>query len=526
MAGAPKLNVVLREPTHRDRDNLKVKLKFIFEQAGFDCDLREALSFDEICELIKQQKCDILVTDLTLGRGGYPGLHDVREFKKLFPYLFAIIVSSDTMDISITESDLPKHDMFLIKGIVLNGGEQELARIGTRISESYALLPPLMMRGVTAVPPTQVGEQPLTEHDIRMIARQCLWTKNTYDVPIAPLALNLQQLSGGFSGSRVFKIEVECQSPDAQYVPLVMKISEISRACIERDNYNQFVKWLLPAPNRVEIMGFGTTECWGGLLYSFAFGGEKPLANLTVPIREANISGTKSILERVFVAQQRGFFRVKTQATQSSVGHRYTQRYFNSASKIDACRQKFTASAASNFAIVRHQNKYSSGAHSIADPFRFLFNEFTDKQYHSAIIHGDFNSNNIITYGDDVVFIDFQDVGRGHLFEDFVAIESSIRLYYNIANPNQRDSFDLIEAERQLWDGKIPADPRYELIDMVRKEAFKRFPNIPHWEYVYAVAAIHLRLHRLADVGNFHMARLTSSVVAAMERLEGLRIEN
>ena len=65
-------------------------------------------------------------------------------------------------------------------------------------------------------------------------------------------------------------------------------------------------------------------------------------------------------------------------------------------------------------------------------------------EFTSYICHGDLNSNNIlISDNNDIVFIDFQNTGCGHVFEDFVVFESCLRLYSN----NNMELELLIEAE-------------------------------------------------------------------------------
>jgi hypothetical protein len=516
----PKLNVLLREPNHRDRANIKSRLIAIFKYAGFDCDLREAVNYKEISEKIMEERCDILVTDLTLGEPGFPGLTDLSDLKRDYPYLFAIIISSGSVDVSITENQKNRYDLFFTKRTVLNGDDNDLREIAKKIANKYSLLPNIIVRGAVNVPSVFTEEDELTQADVRIIARQCLWTSNNYDIPIAPDELNLRQMTGGFSGSRVFEVNVRCREENTRYVPLILKISEISRALQEKNNYHQFVKWLLPAPHRVEVLGFGSTAKWGGILYSYAFGGNKKVSNLTEPIREGNVKVVRAYLGRVFGAQSRGFFRLGSKERANSISARYSKRYFDREEKVRACLESFERSAAENFKITRKGHTFSGNTTKIKDPVRVLFNDFTESAYQSAVIHGDLNSNNIITYGNDIVFIDFQDVGRGHAFEDFVAIESSIRLFFGNKRDGRISPAKLLAAERKLWTGRAPSGGEYQLIMNVRKNAMAHAPDALEWEYAYAVAAIHFRLHRLRGIENKYLAPLTAAVIASIERLE------
>ena len=127
----------------------------------------------------------------------------------------------------------------------------------------------------------------------------------------------------------------------------------------------------------------------------------------------------------------------------------------------------------------------------------------------------------VITYGEDIVFIDFQDVGRGHVFEDFVAMESSIRLFFEgRGSALSKSSAALLKMERELWRGKVARSASSRLVERVRQAAWSRFPDVAKWEYAYAVAAISFRLHRLAGIDRARLSRLTAATIAAVEYLE------
>src|SRR4029079_10743118 len=128
----------------------------------------------------------------------------------------------------------------------------------------------------------------------------------------------------------------------------------------------------------------------------------------------------------------------------------------------------------------------------------------------SCILHGDLNSNNIIMSDDlrNMVFIDFQDSGRGHVYEDFITLESSVRIHHPVCT-----EFMEIYAAEKLLTSRTPAAPGYaHFVNTIRNAALGNFDDV-YRNYLYGVAAYGLRLMRISAFSNPAKARISASIL-------------
>lgn len=157
-----------------------------------------------------------------------------------------------------------------------------------------------------------------------------------------------------------------------------------------------------------------------------------------------------------------------------------------------------------------------------------------------TVCHGDLNSNNImVSDNNDITFIDFQETGRGHVFEDFVTLESSLRIYIDAemhVAPSQRNLKKLIDAEYALvlrGAARLRRDdrallPYASLVDQIRSKVMGSdrtkliFPDVAEAEYWFALAAFHYRLVRMAGVNLTQRMRVAACMFAAWKRLSDL----
>ena len=143
--------------------------------------------------------------------------------------------------------------------------------------------------------------------------------------------------------------------------------------------------------------------------------------------------------------------------------------------------------------------------------------------FSSCICHGDLNSNNVmVAENDQAIFIDFQETGRGHVFEDFVTMEASVRLYHgDDALKGQR----LLDAERAIRDGEDVAglSGPQKIASEIRRLARRNFPSESFATYYYASAAFNFRLLRIANLSPGQTERAVAAVLAALEGLARTR---
>ena len=204
---------------------------------------------------------------------------------------------------------------------------------------------------------------------------------------------------------------------------------------------------------------------------------------------------------------------------ESDIARRYLDRYFTGPRSTVKAEATLRACAARYFIARQTNDRYIIGVLSFPSPRATLFGFNRKRPYRSCILHGDLNSDNIVVADDPVgvTIVDFQKTGRGHVHEDLVFVESSVRINY------VRDaSFgEILEKERLIALGRRPRnDPYSASIRKIRNAAFRYFGHVEEdANYHFAVAAIGLRLMQAVDLSHVARARITASALWAAKAL-------
>jgi hypothetical protein len=111
--------------------------------------------------------------------------------------------------------------------------------------------------------------------------------------------------------------------------------------------------------------------------------------------------------------------------------------------------------------------------------------------------------------------------GRGHVYEDLVSLEVSVRINY----PRDAANGDILETERLIALGRLHRKKPYAAaIRRIRAAAFDYFGRVEDdAAYHFAVAAIALRLMEATDLTHVARARITASALWAAKMLAGER---
>ena len=352
------------------------------------------------------------------------------------------------------------------------------------------------------------------------------------DLPLD--AVTLEPLNGGRSAARVFKL-TPFFGPGrlAKEPPVVIKIASRAQGLSEKANYDQFVRRALPAACRPGLLGFGQTRTFSGLCYSFAGGSERsgrPRPDtLTACLRRGEVAALKRVLRGFFDPLRDTWYGPALLRTESDIARRYRDRYFTGPRSIADAERTLLACAARYFKARHEDGRYVIGGLSFPSPRATLFAPDAasgrKRPYRSCILHGDLNSDNIIIAdlagnASGVTVVDFQKTGRGHVHEDLIHIEQSIRINY------MRDaSFgDILEKERLIALGRrrFRNDPYCASIRKIRDAACGYFGRVEDQSnYHFAIAAIGLRLMHALDLTHIARARITASTLWAAKVLAG-----
>lgn len=341
-------------------------------------------------------------------------------------------------------------------------------------------------------------------------------------VPDLPLgAITLKPLSGGRSAAGVFRLTpfagpgrgVECP-------PLVVKIASPAQGSGERANYEKFAR-ALPAGCRPDLLAFERTRSRSGLCYSFVgdSGRSRP-DTLTACLRRGDTEKLGVLLRGFFDPLRGTWYNPALLRAESDMARRYLERYFTGRCSMVRTEASLRACAARYFKARQEGERILIGGLSFPSLRAALFAPRRKRPYRSCILHGDLNSDNIVFTGGSpgVAVVDFQKIGRGHVYEDFMHVEASVRINY----PRDASFGDILDKERLIALGRRSRkDPYAAAIRKIRSAAFRHFGGIEDEAgYHFAAAAIGLRLMQATDLSHCARARITASALWAAKALE------
>ena len=360
------------------------------------------------------------------------------------------------------------------------------------------------------------------EHeDALCLIRRLMATPGVGIACIGANAATLEALNGSRSAAHVFKL-TPLFGPDCQVSghPVVVKIAPGAVGVGEKANYDKFVRSTLPTMCRPELLAFARTRDHSGLCYSFVGGNEGArMDTLTDYLQRGDTTQLELFLRSIFDLTGDTWYSPHLIREECDIAQRYLDRYFTRS------REAFESEATLRLCAARYFNAQQKSEWCVIGRTRFpwphsvLFATDRKRSYHSCILHGDLNTDNIIV-AHDLTLIDFQRTGRGHVYEDLVHLEASVRINY----PRDASFGEILETERRIALGQrqFPTDPYATTIQEIRDAAFRYFGRFEdNATYHFAVAAIGLRLMRAVDISHVARARITASALWAAKALTG-----
>jgi hypothetical protein len=354
------------------------------------------------------------------------------------------------------------------------------------------------------------------------LIRRLLATPGVGVADCGPKAVTLESLAGGRSAAHVFKV-TPLLGQDAQVkgIPIVLKISPRAEGEDEKSNYEQFVRSALPIMCRPELLGFARTRGHAGLCYSFVGAREGyKVDTLTSYLQRGDTTKVALVLRSIFDPIRDTWYGSPLIRAESDIALRYLARYFARQREAVESEAILQACATRYFNAERIDGGCAIGGTSFPSPHLLLFANDRERPYHSCILHGDLNTDNIIAAHEHarVTLVDFQKTGRGHVYEDLVALEAGVRINY----PPDASFSQILESERLIALGLpgIGRDPYDATIRQIRATALRFFGGLEgNANYHFSVGAIGLRLMQAADLSHVARARITASALWAAKML-------
>jgi CheY-like chemotaxis protein len=532
------LRVVVLDNNVTQAEAVRKILPRLFAPLGYEVNDFLATTANQAEQKILEGYCDVVFSDLVFGTTSYAlGLDYIKQIKEKFPDVLVIACSgaSPSPPIASMMQQAPHiFDFYVPKSPLLAessevwGQFQQAFRSRFQIATNLRVVIPNAVRKTLVDHPDRTAI--LDDRDISALVRQCLWSGPNPDSLFLPNRAELEKLGGGRSGSLVVTAKLSVDGEKLEFIPVVLKISPIERARAEHANFQRYVKLILPYPWRIDVIGYGETRHWGAIAYSYAFGLQSAYESLTEVLQRGDGKTYTAVVNDIFATGKIWYDNKYRDAT-PLLWQFYFAKYFAPEYRRQACERGFSAYM-TRLGVNPTANEMVIDGTSYPSPERALFRRF-QRPGTTTICHGDLNGNNVVVTKKDraITFIDFQDTGRGHVFEDFVALESSARLYFKTAATAKLSLSEIIKAELKLNRTSLTTAPAVSksllpyanLVLPIRFKAKKAFPTVDKVEYFYALAAFHYRLMRLRDLENSQMTRAAGCMFAALQMLDELK---
>lgn len=516
------LRVVIIESSELQIASLERAMRSFFNRCGYEPEFRSGTSEKQARTFVEEFSPHVIVCDLSFNDSNL-GLVIIRSLKREYPDIYVICASKTELKSREVIAKRASFDQFLDKVQIVSASKGGVAEDYIKFNANYFLN---HFRKNTSfeiefegAPSLAQYKSRLERREIQAIFEQITFVDHDSDDQLTPTTGRLTALAGGLSGSSVVRLDAVNAKTGIQSVPAVVKISELEYAQREVRNYNRYVKWGLPYMWRVDVLGCGFSRKLGAVAYSFVLSGDNSFNSLTELLHDEKYPQVEEVIKKLFSPKLRRWYGEELTRQEENINSRYIDRYFRGVESQAISEAKFRQIVEKAFHASFNNSHFSLFGKHYWRPIEKLFGT-ENGGYSSCVCHGDLNSNNVIVADNDqVILIDFQETGRGHVFEDFVAMEAAIRLY--APQDAERDWQRWLEQEAAIAEGSDSSTlgPAMRLIAQIRRLAIQNFPNEPFANYHYAVAAYNFRLLR-AKLSDDQARKCCSAIVAALEHLE------
>ncbi len=526
------VNAVIIEEQVDLFNDLTIKYKCLFGMINYSFVANHAKGQKDAQKIIESKQCGdrihIVISDIVAGASNSKrGLIWIQRIKKMFPDLLYIGNSGKEVTYRETSVKLPTFDIYIDKQLLNRKASDYLESICEEILNKFKQNTTVCISPDSDIDVEQFKNGNMNR-DLCSLISQVLYNGEGVDDSIEPTTVKLSPLSGGYSGSYVFRMDVLC-GDQLKAVPSVLKVSLRENAERESRNYKSYVKWILPYQWRVELLNEGYTSKWGAVVYSFISSNNLSFDNVTAFMVKEKRDDIETIVDTIFSPSYRTWYSEKLckKVEGLQLSEYYSREYFYTDESLINANKYFTELSQKYFNAKIGANcielpKFDIKIH---EPNSVLFTKGRG-EFWSTICHGDLNSNNILLAGNkSAVFIDFQNTGRKHVFCDFITFENSLRLYYGIREYQIEEMlrYEGLISELDVIEGRIAEDPEiphmYNLILKIRREALKNFEKEPFENYLYGTTVFSLRLLRIDDLEDRQYKRVLSQLFSGMTRI-------
>lgn len=507
----------------------------IFEELGYECEFIPVESPKGIITEAPKNKSifdkniiDIFICDLSLGgdiEGNFFGLHVIKEVKREYPEMLVIANSYNAISTTKMYEYGNSIDLFVEKVKFLDTNYQET--ISQDIEKIFNRNILLEVDFENSEFHSNFKIQSIQQKNkVINLLKKITFTTIGLSGKTSVNSVILKKIESGESNSFVFNMTSRYQN-GIECIPTIIKISDKQQARVERDNYINNVKWNLPYNWRVELINYSEWQDLGCLCYSYAVGSGQ-INSVTEFIKNNKFEKVNKVISTIFDPTTLSWFHDSNIEVQESITSYYLKKWFKSSNNRTRKVPKESIDyLANNNGLKFDDNYITVYSTKIQRPSIFL--NRNRGRFYTCICHGDLNSNNIL-FSDtskNPVFIDFQDTGRGHIFEDFVVFEGSIKFYGDF-ELGFKDIYETeISISKYLLNEISKSDilnidrPQFDSILKVREAALKTFPKGCYTGYLYSLAmSCWARLRKAEKLEKNVQNQLFASLLASINILQ------
>jgi hypothetical protein len=494
---------------------------------------------DEIDNIIKSKYIDAIFCDITLGsKGGENklGLETVKDLKENYPEIIVCGISGADITYRMTANhkNIPTFDLFIDK--IRHDDEDYKNYIKNEMNRIFCL-----NVGIDVNTDNLNGKgKKFFEKEKSLFLRllkRITFTTHESEEGISVQKITLYPTNGGYSSSCVYKMI--CQTANGEpVINSVIKCSKKTYVLKEIRNYQNYVKWYLPYTWRPEMLSYALGKDFGMICYSFVNNDTTLFSSLTDCITLGKYKKVDSAIEKIFSGSTKQWYSENNcDFIEGSINNYYRKLYFNQSKEEENGKRTIQTIP---YNIVEETLKKLGGTieheRYIIERESFpmvetLFTNHVANKYQQCICHGDLNTNNILlSKGGELIFIDFQDTGKGHVFHDFVVFEMCLRLY----QPQHKTlKFnDLLKFEIDVSNNNFSFAKRNSIwprIQRIRALAIENFSSKDFKSYYLSMAMRAFRLFRAFKNSECWEAKILLAILLAnllkLEKLSSIQKE-
>jgi len=504
-----KISFLIIETKDHDTSLYEEFYRDAFKKLGYEIDI--SVTSNQVDDDIYSY--DVLVCDLSLGKtDSYAGFQIIKKIKKVNPNIFVIAHSRTNVTFAESSSHIPSFDCFVYKPRMHDSAYKDY--ITSQISCTFKKN--IYLNDISCeFANSKLFRKKEAQKQLNEILKEITFTSHMSDKYTSIEKVRLEPLYGGYGVSEVFRLFAYTHG-GLGCINAVLKISKKESYYREKNNYLKFVKWYLPYTWRPELIGFSESRDFGALCYSFIYNDEVKFISLTESLRSKRLDKLQMVIDSVFDPNHARWYSPNNFHDEGNIVQYYYKRWFDGR-KMDEVAVCETVRK--NGGVV-FDNKIVIDEIEYEKPASSLLGNTTDG-YISCVRHGDLNTNNILISEDNSIsFIDFEDTGKGHVFEDFVTLEGCVRLNYRMNKDITQlinDEYDLATTYVEKQIDQFRSDNKMiETLSSLRMRALETCNDEPPVNYIYALSLYCFRLMRLPDLEEWQKSQLVSCLLANM----------